>query len=55
MEPYESRRVWQHVTDALKQGQESIAADAKHEVEEKQREGVKARKEAGIELSLIHI
>lgn len=49
MEPYESRRVWQHVTDALKQGQESIAADAKHEVEEKQREGVKARKEAGIE------
>lgn len=65
-------RVWQHVTEALKQGQESIAADAKHEVslctrmmpnvhslwscchlclqvEEKQREGVKARKEAGIE------
>ena len=25
-------RVWQHVTEALKQGQESLAADAKHEV-----------------------
>lgn len=58
------------MTEALKQGQESVAADAKHEVsrctmpdahrlwsccplclqvEEKQREGVKARKEAGIE------
>ena len=32
MEPNESRRVWCHVTSALKEGNEQAAGDAKHEV-----------------------
>jgi hypothetical protein len=32
MEANESRKVWRHVTSALKEGNEQAAADAKHEV-----------------------
>jgi hypothetical protein len=49
MEANESRKVWRHVTSALKEGNEQAAADAKHEVEEAQREKAKYRKERGIE------
>ena len=49
MKPHESRRVWEHVTTSLRNGDEQAAGDAKHKVEEAQREKAKARKESGEE------
>ncbi|KAL2084614.1 hypothetical protein ACEWY4_020132 [Coilia grayii] len=35
--PYESRRLWQHVTSALKSGNMEVATEHKHQLEERQR------------------
>ncbi|KAG1936584.1 oxysterol-binding protein-related protein 10 isoform X2 [Pimephales promelas] len=41
--PYESRRLWQHVTAALKAGDIDVATEHKHQLEEKQRREGKQR------------
>jgi len=45
---YESRRVWEHVTNAIHEKQFSKATRLKHEVEEKQRRLADERKEKGL-------
>ncbi|XP_033751358.1 oxysterol-binding protein-related protein 11-like isoform X1 [Pecten maximus] len=42
---YESRKLWEHVTNALKIGDVNTATEHKHFLEERQREGERHRKE----------
>ncbi|XP_078334973.1 oxysterol-binding protein-related protein 11-like isoform X2 [Crassostrea virginica] len=44
---FESRRLWQHVTNALKVGDINTASEHKKVLEERQREGERHRKETG--------
>lgn len=44
-EPYESRRLWRKVTAALKMQDVDAATNAKHAVEQSQRDQVKERQE----------
>lgn len=44
---FESRRLWQHVTNALKVGDINTASEHKRVLEERQREGERHRKESG--------
>ncbi|XP_055996050.1 oxysterol-binding protein-related protein 11-like isoform X2 [Ostrea edulis] len=44
---FESRRLWQHVTNALKVGDVNTASEHKKVLEERQREGERHRKETG--------
>jgi hypothetical protein len=48
-DPRESRRQWQHVTEALARGDIDTASQAKHIVEEEQRADARLRQEQGIE------
>ncbi|XP_025086490.1 oxysterol-binding protein-related protein 11-like isoform X3 [Pomacea canaliculata] len=44
---FESRRLWQHVTNALNAGDVNTATEHKHLLEERQREGERHRKDSG--------
>ncbi|XP_064392295.1 oxysterol-binding protein-related protein 9-like [Halichondria panicea] len=46
-EPTDSRLVWQNLTEAILADDDQAAADAKHEVEERQRENVRDRTKTG--------
>jgi len=46
-EPNESRRLWSHVTDAIKKKDLDAATDAKSAIEDSQRESTRLREEKG--------
>ncbi|XP_036365788.1 oxysterol-binding protein-related protein 11 isoform X1 [Octopus sinensis] len=51
---FESRRLWQHVTNALKLGDVNIATEHKKFLEDRQREGERLRKETNTEFATKH-